>query len=106
MIKKKNRLFARFRLVFRGCRLAARTFMVMRKNAAASVPSPHKPEQQTQPPRKKLSFREPEVVPHGKPRVFLDRADEFELDDELQVSHERQLIIIIIIITTTTMWAS
>lgn len=58
--------------------------MVMRKTA--NVP-PHKPETpQPQVPRKKLSFREPEVVPRGTPRVVLNRADEFELDDELQVT--------------------
>lgn len=62
--------------------------MVMRKTANAPLPPPqlsHKSEPQPQQPRKKLSFREPEVVPRGTPRVILDRADEFELDEELQV---------------------
>ncbi|CAH1736244.1 unnamed protein product [Aphis gossypii] len=56
--------------------------VIMRKTANA--PSPPKPEQPRQAPRKKLSFREPEVVPRGKPRVVLNKADEFELDEELQ----------------------
>lgn len=91
--------FGRFSAV---CSPVARAYMVMRKNAAAAaVPSPHKPEQQPQAPRKKLSFREPEVVPRGKPRVVLDRADEFELDDELQVPTETIYIIVVIIARQT-----
>lgn len=60
--------------------------VIMRKTA--NVPSPPKPEQPRQAPRKKLSFREPEVVPRGKPRVVLNKADEFELDEELQVNDD------------------
>jgi len=56
--------------------------VIMRKTANA--PSPQKSEHPRQAPRKKLSFREPEVVPRGKPRVVLNKADEFELDEELQ----------------------
>lgn len=64
--------------------------MVMRKTATNTSPYKSEPPPPPQPlpqvPRKKLSFREPEVVPRGKPRVFLEKADEFDLDDELQVT--------------------
>lgn len=87
-----------FRLVFRRLSYAFRSLVVaygyaMRKSANASPhkseppsPSPPPPPHTPQAPRKKLSFREPEVMPRGgNPRVVLDRADEFELDEELQV---------------------
>ncbi|XP_025407775.1 capon-like protein isoform X2 [Sipha flava] len=64
--------------------------MVMRKTANVSSslsPSSSPSGPQPQVPRKKLSFREPEVVPRGRPRVVLDRADEFDLDEELQKIH-------------------
>ncbi|XP_016657192.1 capon-like protein isoform X2 [Acyrthosiphon pisum] len=59
--------------------------VIMRKTVNA--PSPPNSDHPRQVPRKKLSFREPEVVPRGKPRVVLNRADEFELDEELQKMH-------------------
>lgn len=65
--------------------------MVMRKTANASPSSSPQPSQ-PQVPRKKLSFREPEVVPRGRPRVVLDRADEFDLDEELQVTRMLSLL--------------
>jgi len=74
---------------------------MMRRNANASSSQSRKPEpppppaQQVQQPRKKLSFREPEVVSRGgHPRLGTTavaipdtRTDELELqDEELQVT--------------------
>lgn len=93
-IKSFARSFSRAQVLYDNIvvrSLSARVHMVfmMRRSANASSSSQSRksePPAQQPVPRKKLSFREPEVVPRGKPRFAVpERADEYELDEELQV---------------------